>query len=59
MPSYADEMTARLPATLPLPDEFRALFDWMEQKASSWAASAFQATVSGSSGPRTNSRAVP
>ena len=27
---YADEMASRLPASMPLPDEFRALFDWME-----------------------------
>lgn len=31
MPSYADEMAARLPTGLPLPDEFRALFDWMDE----------------------------
>ena len=28
--TYAHEMAGRLPPTLPLPDEFRALFDWME-----------------------------
>ncbi|MEP7453980.1 hypothetical protein [Phyllobacterium sp. SB3] len=27
---YADEMRARLPATMRLPDEFEALFDWIE-----------------------------
>lgn len=27
---YAQDMADRLPATLPLPDEFRALFDWIE-----------------------------
>ena len=31
MPSYAEEMAARLPATLVLPEEFGALFDWMEE----------------------------
>lgn len=27
---YAQEMASRMPATMPLPDEFRALFEWME-----------------------------
>lgn len=28
--SYAQEMADRMPATMSLPEEFRALFDWME-----------------------------
>lgn len=42
MPSYADEMAARLPATLPLPEEFRALFDWMEANGFLMASQRFE-----------------
>lgn len=27
---YAQEMAGRMPATMPFPEEFQALFDWME-----------------------------
>ncbi|MGU3538011.1 hypothetical protein [Methylobacterium sp. A54F] len=39
--SYADEMADRLPPTLPLPDAFRATFDWIERNDFFMASGAF------------------
>lgn len=38
---YADEMAARLPPGLSLPDEFRALFDWIDTNAFFMASGAY------------------
>ena len=39
--TYAQEMAGRLPAALPLPEEFRALFAWMEANGHFMASQAY------------------
>lgn len=41
MDGYADEMAGRLPVSMTLPQEFRALFDWMESSGFFMASEAY------------------